>query len=76
MSITSFLDFTNPVTTLTKHLTEATSPYVFGINLGVIGAVSLVEAESVLKVAVLSTSLVLTLMSCALKWRNRDKPNA
>lgn len=59
---------------MTTHLSEASVPYVFAVNIGVLGIVSVAEVESVLKVAVLAATLVLTCISAWLKWRNRDKP--
>ena len=57
------------------HLHDASSPYVFAVNLGVMGLVSVAEIESVLKCAVLAATLTLTLVSTWLKWRDRNKPN-
>lgn len=62
----------NPIT---HHIEHASALHVFSVNVGVLGAVSLVEAEAVLKCAVLFATLCLTLLSCVLKWRNRDKSN-
>lgn len=58
---------------MTSHLSEASAPYVFAVNIGVLGFVSIAEVESVLKVAVLGATLVLTCLSAWLKWRDRDK---
>lgn len=58
------------------HLSEASSPYIFGVNMGVLGIVTMAEVESVLKIAVLSVTLLMTCLSIWLKWRDRDKkPN-
>ncbi len=54
-------------------LTEASVGHVFGANVCIVGAVSVVEFESILKVSVLLATLVLTCLSGWLKWRNRDK---
>lgn len=62
--------------TLADHLSDAAPPYVFGVNVSVLGIVTLAEMESVLKVSVLAATLILTCLSGWLKWRNRDKPGA
>jgi hypothetical protein len=62
------------MTALQNHLTEASAPYVFSVNAGVLAVVTLAEVESLLKVALLLASLALTLVSIALKIRNRNKP--
>lgn len=67
---------TETLDNLTRHLADASCPYVFAVNMGVLGIVSLAEVESVLKVAVLAATLVLTCISAWLKWKNRDKPGA
>lgn len=62
------------MTRFSGHLSDASAPYVFGVNVSVLGIVTLAEMESVLKVAVLAATLALTCLSGWLKWRNRDKP--
>jgi hypothetical protein len=60
----------NPIT---HHLNDASCPYVFAVNMGVLGLVTVAEVESVLKVAVLAATLLLTCLSAWLKWKNRNK---
>lgn len=62
------------MTTLSTYLTDVSSPCVWGVNLGVIGIVSVTDFESYLKIAVLLATLALTCLSVALKWKNRNKP--
>ena len=61
------------MTTLSTYLTDVSSPCVWGVNLGVIGIVTVTDFESYLKVAVLAATLVLTCLSVWLKWKNRNK---
>ena len=67
---------TDSLDNMTHHLTDASAPYVFAVNMGVLGIVTIAETEAVLKVAVLAATLILTCLSGWLKWRNRDKPGA
>lgn len=62
------------MTAISTYLTEVSSPCVWGVNLGVIGIVTVTDFESYLKVAVLTATLVLTCLSVYLKWQNRNKP--
>jgi hypothetical protein len=62
------------MTAISTYLTEVSSPCVWGVNLGVIGIVTVTDFESYLKVAVLTATLVLTCLSVYLKWHNRNKP--
>ena len=62
------------MTALYNHLHDASTTCVWGVNLGVIGIVTIGDFESWLKVAVLAATLVLTCLSVWLKWKNRNKP--
>ena len=62
------------MSTIINHLHGASVTYAWGVNLGVIGIVTVTDFESYLKVAVLAATLVLTCLSVWLKWKNRNKP--
>ena len=62
------------MSTIINHLHGASVTYAWGVNLGVIGIVTVTDFESYLKVAVLAATLALTCLSVWLKWKNRDKP--
>lgn len=61
------------MSTIINQLHDISATCVWGINLGVIGIVSIADFEAWLKVAVLAATLVLTCLSVWLKWKNRNK---
>ena len=61
------------MTALYNQLHDISITCVWGVNLGVIGIVSIADFEAWLKVAVLAATLVLTCLSVWLKWKNRNK---
>lgn len=61
------------MTALYNQLHDVSATCVWGVNLGVIGLVTIADFESWLKVSVLSATLVLTCLSVWLKWKNRNK---
>lgn len=58
---------------ITDQLVEVPGSFVFGINMGVLGVVHVADVEAALKIAVLSATLVLTLLTGWIKWKNRNE---
>ena len=61
------------MTALCNQLHDISTTRVWGVNLGVIGIVSIADLVAWLEVAVLAATLVLTCLSVWLKWKNRNK---
>ena len=60
---------------IADQLAEVPGSLMFGFNMSVLGVVHVADVEAALKIAVLSATLALTLLTGWIKWKNRDKPN-
>ncbi len=60
--------------TISDHLAEVPSPYMFGANVSVVSFTHFAEVEAALKIAVLTATLILTVLTIWGKWNNRHKP--